>query len=181
MLQNFNLFYYFTKEYLFVILLVYHIHYYQHYIMSTLAKNKQASFNYDIISQFEAGIVLSGQEVKSVKTGHVSLKGAFITVRGNELFLTNAFIPKYRHSSDVPGYDPTQPRKILLHRREIRSLIGKARSDGLTIIPLSVYTKGRYVKVKCAVARGKKSHDKRHAIKKRDTDRSVRRELRGRV
>lgn len=149
--------------------------------MSILAKNKHAFFDYEILSRFEAGLVLSGQEVKSVKTGHISLKGAFITVHGNELFLTNAFIPKYRHAGNLPGYDPTQSRKILMHRREIRSLIGKARSSGLTIVPLSVYTKGRYVKIGCAVARGKKSHDKRETIKKRDTDRSIRRELRGRV
>ncbi len=149
--------------------------------MTIFAKNKHAHYDYAIISRFEAGLVLSGQEVKSVKTGHVSLKGAFITVRGNELFLTNAFIPKYRHAGSLTDYDPTRPRKILLHRREIRSLIGKARSAGLTIIPLSVYTKGRYVKVECALARGKKIHDKRETIRKRDTDRSVQRALRGRV
>jgi len=148
--------------------------------MSTITTNKRAFHDYEILSRFEAGIALSGQEVKSVKTGHVSLKGAFVTVRGNELFLTNAFIPPYRHAGDVPGYDPTRPRKLLLHRREIRGLIGKARSDGLTIVPLSVYTKGRYVKVGCAVARGKTSRDKRETIKKRDTDRAVRRELRSR-
>lgn len=149
--------------------------------MATIAKNKQVFFDYEILSRFEAGLVLSGQEVKSIKTGHMSLRGAFITVRGNEIFLTNSFVPKYQHAGDLPGYDPTQPRKLLMHRREIRSLIGKSRSDGLTIVPLSVYTKGRYVKIECAVARGKKSHDKRQTIKKRDADRSIRRELRGRV
>lgn len=148
--------------------------------MAVIAKNKQSFHDYEILSRFEAGLVLSGQEVKSAKTGHMSLKGAFVTVRGNELYLTNAFIPKYQHAGDVPGYDPTQSRKILMHRREIRSLIGKARSDGLTIVPLSVYTKGRYVKVECAVGRGKKSHDKRETIKKRDAERSARREMRGR-
>lgn len=143
--------------------------------MTTIARNKTATFDYEVLSRFEAGIVLSGQEVKSVKTGHASLRGAFVTVRGEELFLTNALIPRYRHANPNASYDPTGPRKLLLHRSEIRHLIGKARADGLTIIPLSLYTKGRYVKLECAVARGKKLHDKRETIKKRDAERSMRR------
>ncbi len=149
--------------------------------MPIIARNKNTLFNYDIIERFEAGLVLSGQEVKSVKTGHISLKGAFITVRNNELFLVNASISPYQHAGPLPGYNPTRPRKLLLHRKEINSLIGKLRASGLTIVPLSVYTKGRYVKVECAVTRGKKAHDKRETIKKRDDERSARRELRGKM
>ncbi len=143
-----------------------------------IAINRRARRDYEILSQFEAGIALYGHEVKSIRTGHISLKGAFVTVRGNEVFLTNAFIPPYTHAGTLDNYDPTRPRKLLLHRREIRSLIGKARAEGLTIIPLSVYTKGRYIKVACAVARGKKAHDKREDIKKRDAMRSARRDMR---
>ncbi len=146
--------------------------------MPVIARNRRAAHDYTILSRFEAGIVLYGHEVKSIKSGHARLTGAFITVHGNEVFLVNAFIPRYTHAGALPNYDPYRTRKLLLHRREIRSLIGKSRSEGLTIIPLSVYTKGRYVKVECAVARGKKSHDKRETLKRRDADRAIRRALR---
>jgi SsrA-binding protein len=146
--------------------------------MTVIAKNARATFDYDILSRFEAGIVLSGQEVKSAKAGHMSLKGAFVTLHDQELYLTNALISPYKYAGPLPDYDPTHARKLLVHRNEIKNLIGKMRTENLTIVPLRVYTKGRYVKVECAVARGKKAHDKRQTIKKRDADRTIRRALR---
>ena len=147
--------------------------------MSQLAKNKRAFFDYEHLSTFEAGISLSGQEVKSMKTGHISLKGAFVTVHKGELYLTNAFVPPYKFAGKLPNYDPYQSRKLLVSKAQLNNLIGRAKTDGLTIVPLSVYTKGRYIKVGCAVARGKKEHDKRATIKKRDSDRSINRVLKG--
>ncbi len=148
--------------------------------MTVLAVNKRARHDYEILSEFEAGLVLSGQETKSVKTGHISLKGSFVTLRNNEAFLTNAFIPPYKFAGHLNDYDPTRARKLLLHKSEIRTLIGKSKAEGLTIVPLKVYTKGRYVKLRCALARGKKARDKRESIKKRDTDRAINRALRSR-
>lgn len=144
--------------------------------MSTLAVNKRAHFDYDISDKFEAGLVLSGQEVKSIKTGHISLKGSFVTIRGNELFLTNANIPFYKHAGEMKNYDPTQPRKLLLRKSEIKSLIGKARVHGLTLVPLRVYTKKRLVKLEFGVGKGKKEYDKRETIGKREAKRKIERE-----
>ncbi|MCX6765785.1 MAG: SsrA-binding protein SmpB [Candidatus Moranbacteria bacterium] len=145
--------------------------------MATLAVNKRAHFDYEISDKFEAGLVLTGQEVKSAKTGHISLKGSFVTVHGNELYLTNANIPPYRHAGDVKNYDPTRSRKLLLKRTEIKSLIGKARVSGLTLVPIRVYTKKRLVKLEFGVGRGKKEFDKREKIAKREVKRRMEREL----
>ncbi len=145
--------------------------------MSVLAINKRASFDYDISDRYEAGLVLHGYEVKSVKTGHISLKGSFVTVRGEELFLTNANIPLYRHAGAIANYDPTAPRKLLLHRREIAHLIGKSRAEGLTLVPIQVYTKRGLLKLEFGIGKGKKKHDKRDAIRKRESDRKIARAL----
>ena len=148
--------------------------------MSVLAVNKRASFDYDISERFEAGLVLRGYEVKSVKTGHISLKGSFVTVRGNELYLTNANIPLYKHAGAVANYDPTSPRKLLLHRAEIRTLIGKSRVQGLTLVPIRVYTKQGLLKLEFGTGMGRKKHDKRDVIQKRESDRKINRALRSR-
>lgn len=145
--------------------------------MSTLAVNKRAHFDYEISDKYEAGLVLTGQEVKSVKTGHISLKGSFVTVRGNELFLTNANIPPYKHAGDIKNYDPTRSRKLLLKKSEIKTLIGKSRVEGLTLVPIRVYTKKRLVKLEFGVGRGKKEFDKRQDITKREAERKIRRIL----
>jgi SsrA-binding protein len=145
--------------------------------MSTLAINKRARFDYELLDHYEAGLVLSGQEVKSVKTGHISLKGSFVTLRDSELYLTNAFIPPYPFAGQLSGYDPTRPRKLLLKKSEIRSLIGKVRINGLTLVPLRVYTKRSLVKIEFAVAKGKKAFDKRQTIAKREDQRKIRRAL----
>jgi SsrA-binding protein len=145
--------------------------------MSTLAVNKRAHFDYTISDKYEAGLMLTGQEVKSVKTGHISLKGSFVTVKGNELYLTNANIPLYQHAGNVANYDPTRSRKLLLKKSEIKSLIGKARASGLTLVPIRVYTKKRYVKLEFGVGKGKKEFDKRENIKRREEEKNIRRTL----
>jgi SsrA-binding protein len=143
--------------------------------MPVLAFNKRAHYDYEISDKFEAGLMLTGQEVKSIKTGHISLKGSFVTAKGNELYLTNANIPPYEHAGDIKNYDPTRSRKLLLKKSEIKSLIGKSRVSGLTLVPIRVYTKKRYVKLEFGVGRGKKEYDKRQDITKRDAEKNMRR------
>jgi SsrA-binding protein len=145
--------------------------------MSILAYNKRANFDYDISDKYEAGIVLRGYEVKSVKTGHISLKGSFVTVKQNELFLTNANIPLYKHAGAVANYDPTKPRKLLLRKKEIAHLIGKSRTEGLTLVPIRVYTKRGLLKLEFGIGKGRKKHDKRQVIQKREVDRKIARAL----
>ena len=145
--------------------------------MTTLSFNKRAHFDYELTDRYEAGLVLAGQEVKSAKTGHISLKGSFVTVKGNELYLTNANIPPYKHAGDIKNYDPTRPRKLLLKKSEIKHLIGKARVEGLTLVPVRVYTKKRLVKLEFAVGKGKREFDKRETIAKRETERRIKRAL----
>jgi SsrA-binding protein len=148
--------------------------------MSTLAVNKRTHFDYEIKDTFEAGLVLKGYEVKSVKTGHVSLKESFVTVKGNELYLINAHIPLYKHAGKIPDYDPTAPRKLMLKRSEIKQLIGKIRVQGLTLVPIKLYTKRRYIKLQFGIGKGKKEYDKRDKIKKREDIRKIERMFRNR-
>jgi SsrA-binding protein len=146
--------------------------------MTTLALNKRAKFDYELLDKYEAGLVLYGHEVKSIKTGHISLKGAFVTIHNGELYLTNALIPLYQHAGNIKDYDPNRSRKLLLKKSEIRTLIGKKTQTGLTLVPIRVYTKRNLVKLEFALARGKTKHDKRHTIKKRETERNIARVLR---
>jgi SsrA-binding protein len=154
-------------------------------LMPTLAYNKRANFDYEISDKYEAGIVLLGHEVKSVKTGHVSLKGAFVTVKtsGNkpEIYLTNASIPLYKKATTVTGYTPERPRKLLLKKKEINHLIGKKQEQGLTLVPIKIYTKHNLIKLEFGIGRGKKKYDKRETIKKRDVERSLRTEIKNRL
>jgi len=143
--------------------------------MKTLALNKRAGFDYEILEKFEAGISLFGHEVKSIKTGRLSIKEAFVTARGQELFLTNAFIPPYGPAGDLPTYETTRPRKLLLHKNEIKKLVGKIRTEGLTLVPIRVYTKKRLIKLEFALGKGKKKFDKRDKIRKREENRQIER------
>jgi len=145
--------------------------------MTTLATNKRAHYDYKISDRYEAGLVLKGFEVKAVKSGQISLKESFVTVRGNELFLTNAHIPLYKQAGEIKNYDPTGPRKLLLRRREIKHLIGKARVEGLTLVPIRIYTKKRLLKLEFGVGKGKKEYDKRESIKKREEGIKIRKAL----
>ncbi len=142
----------------------------------SLVENKKARFNYDIMEKIEAGLDLTGSEVKSLRKGQGTLDGAHIIIRGNEAFLTGATIPAYQPKNQL-GYDPEQPRRLLLTKEQIKELVGIEKTSKLTIIPLSVYNKGRFLKLTIAIARGKKKGDKREAIKKRDVERDLRRSL----
>lgn len=144
--------------------------------MPTLSQNKRARFDYDILETLEAGLVLSGAETKAVKAGQVNLKGAFITFHAGNALLTNAHISPYAFAKQT-DYDPTHSRRLLLHKKQIHYLQGKSQEAGLTIVPLSVYTHKRRVKVEIAVAKGRKQYDKREAIKKRDLQREIRKNL----
>lgn len=145
--------------------------------MPTIATNKKALFNYQILEKMEAGIVLSGQEVKSIKGGNVNLKGSYVTLKGSQAWLINAHVSPYKMASTLKDYQPTHDRKLLLKKHEIASLIGKSQTKGLTILPISVYTKGSLIKISLGVCRGKKQKDKREIIKKRESDRHIRRLL----
>lgn len=145
--------------------------------MGLLAINKRAIFDYEILEKYEAGLVLLGSEVKSVKSGKISLKESFVTIKGSELYLTNANIHKYEFSGKLNAYNPTRPRKLLLKKSEIKSLIGKSRTQGLTLVPLRVYTKKRLIKLSFALGKGKKAYDKRSSIAKRDSKRKIERAL----
>ena len=149
--------------------------------MSVLARNKEAFFNYVIEHTLEAGIVLAGHEVKSVKTGNISLKGAHVIIRGETAVLVNAHISPYKYSGEIPGYDPTRSRKLLLNRKEISSLIGKYKEQGMAVVPLEAYEKRGLVKIKLGIGRGKKKYDKRESIKKREDERKMMRISRSRA
>lgn len=136
--------------------------------MSKLAINKRAKFDYEILETFEAGLVLHGHEVKSAKAGHISLKGSFVTFRRTELYLTNSNISLYKQAGSIKDYEPTRPRKLLVKKSEIKKLLGKVRSEGLTLLPLSMYNKNGLIKLEFALGKGKKKLDKRQTIQDRE-------------
>ena len=144
--------------------------------MATYIDNRKAHFNYEVEETFEAGIELAGFEVKSIKNGHGTINSAFVIVRGGEAYIMGMHIPPYQPNNTDPGYDPDRTRRLLLSKKEIKKLADKDSTKGLTLIPLSLYSKGRYIKVSIAVARGKRVYDKRETIKKRETDREISRE-----
>lgn len=143
------------------------------------AINRRARFDYAILEKIEAGLQLLGTEVKSVKAGHMSIKGAFVTIHDNEAYLTNATIPAWQPQNSPSTYDPTRSRKLLIHKKELNHLISAKQSQGLTIVPIRVYTKRGTVKLEIALARGKKKHDKRESKKEADIQRDVDRIIRG--
>lgn len=144
--------------------------------MSVFAKNKKAFFDYEIIETYETGIVLTGTEVKSVKAGKISLKESFVKILTGEVWLVNAHVAEYIEANRN-NHNPTRSRKLLMHRHDIDRLIGRIKEAGLTLVPLSVYQKKRLVKVEIALAKGKKTHDKRNTIKERDMQRELGRDL----
>lgn len=148
--------------------------------MATFIKNKKASFDYEILEKFDAGIELFGFEVKSIKSNHGNIEGSHITVRGGEAFLLNANIPPYQTANTPKDYNPERNRRLLLTKKELSELSGLEEKKGLTIVPISMYNKGKKVKVEIAVVRGKKKFDKRETIKKKDTQRDIDRELKSR-
>jgi SsrA-binding protein len=144
-----------------------------------LATNRQAHFNYEILDKAEAGIVLRGTEVKSIRDGGLEFRDAFVELRGGELFLMNARIAGYSHGN-LMNHPEGRARKLLLHKREILKLGGKATERGLTLIPLRAYLKNGRVKVEIGLGRGKKAHDKRESIKRKDIERDTRQAMRER-
>lgn len=144
-----------------------------------IATNRRARHDYHIEETYEAGIALVGSEVKSLRGGKASLQDAYALVRGVEVFLVGAHIPPYPQAS-MQNHEPTRPRKLLLHREEIRRLIGKTAERGYTLVPLRLYFKGNKVKVEVALARGRRKYDKREAIARREAEREMERR-RGKV
>lgn len=145
--------------------------------MPDLAVNRKAEFDYDILETYEAGMALSGAEVKSVRAGRMQLSGSFVLMRGGEAWLTNATIPPYQPSNTPPAYDAARPRKLLLHRRELKELIGKSAQKGLTLVALRVYTKGPRIKLAFGLARRRKKYDQRERIREREDQRKIERAL----
>lgn len=143
--------------------------------MKILSKNKRAYFDYAISDTFESGVVLSGQEVKSAKTGGIELTGAYGRISNEEAFLINAHIKPYSHAANLDDYDPTQTRKLLLKKTEIKKLTGRIQEKGLTLLALEAYVKRGFIKIKLGLGRSKKKIDKRDIIKKRESDRKIER------
>lgn len=145
----------------------------------SLAINKRARFDYEVIDHLEAGLELLGTEVKSVKAGNISLKGAFITVHNDQAWLTNAHISAWQPKNAPADYDPTRSRRLLIKKSELKSLIGSKHAKGLTIIPLRAYNNHGRVKLEIALARGKKKYEKKEQKRERDIRRETERLLRG--
>jgi SsrA-binding protein len=145
-----------------------------------LSDNRQAGHNYFLMDRFEAGLVLTGTEVKAVKDGNVQLKDAYAEVRNNEAWLVNAHISQYSHGNRE-NHLPVHNRKLLLHRREIDKLVGQTREKGLLLIPTKMYLKGGRIKCELAVAKGKKLHDKRETERKKTAEDEARAEMRRRA
>ena len=147
--------------------------------MANYAENRKARFDYEILEKYEAGIELLGSEVKSVRGGRMSLEGAFVVIRGGEAYLINSNVPAYQPKNAPKDYDALRNRRLLLTQKEINELSGGEKNKSLTVVPMSVYNKNRKIKVEIAQVKGKKTHDKRQSIQKRETDRDIRREFRG--
>ncbi len=147
--------------------------------MRIILENKKALFDYSILEKFEAGIVLKGLEVKSIKTGRMNLRGSFVVINQSptEVFLIGANIPPYQPNNTPDDYDPKRSRKLLLKKTEIKHLIGKSRERGLTMVPIKVYTIKGKIKIEFAIVKGKKKFDKREQIKKRQTKKEIEREI----
>ena len=141
--------------------------------MKILATNKRAYFDYEVLETYEAGMELLGFEVKAVKTGHINLNGSYVVIKNNEAWLINASIPPYQAANTPSSYDPMRSRKLLLHKYQLRELIGKSAQKGLTIVPLRVYTKNSRIKLEFGLGRHKKKQDKRELIKKRESKREI--------
>jgi SsrA-binding protein len=144
-----------------------------------IAENRRARHDYHLVERYEAGLALTGTEVKSLRQGHASLQRAFGDVRGGEVWLVGAHIPEYSQGN-IANHDPDRDRKLLLHKREISSLIGKVRERGFTLVPTRLYWKDGRAKVEIALARGKETRDKRRDIAERDARRQIERALKSR-
>lgn len=145
--------------------------------MPNYAENRKARFSYEILEKYEVGIELEGGEVKSIRNGQMSLEGSFAIVRGGECFLVNSNIPPYQPKNTRKDYDPLRNRRLLLTKKEIAELAGNDKNKSLTIVPIAVYNKDKKIKLEIALVKGKKKFDKRETLRKRETDREIRRSL----
>ncbi len=145
-------------------------------VLKIITTNRQARFRYEILSTMEAGLVLTGTEVKSLRAGKCNLKEGYARIDNDEAWLVGVHIPEYTEGNRF-NHEPTRPRKLLLSKRQIRHLTEATQQDGLTLVPLRVYFKGKVAKVEIGVGRGKKLYDKRATITKRETERSLRQEM----
>ena len=143
--------------------------------MQILSENKKATYDYEILEKFEAGLVLQGQEVKSIKGGHISLAGSYVVFKQAEPYLIGAKIPAYQPKNTPADYNPERLRKLLLKKKEINLLVGKSNQKGFSLIPLKIYEKSGRIKLEFGLAKGKKKYDKKEKIKKRDIEREIRR------
>jgi len=146
--------------------------------MPALAQNKKAYHDYEVLEEYEAGLVLTGSEVKSLRQGNASLKGSFVTAHGEALMLTNAHIGHYKPAA-ANNHEPLRSRLLLLKASEIKKILGKLTQQGFSCVPLEIYAKKHFIKLKLAVVRGKKLYDKKREKKDRDIRRDAERELRG--
>ena len=145
--------------------------------MATFAENRKAYFDYEILETFEAGLVLSGAEVKSIRGGRMNLAGSYVNFLSGEPHLIGSSIAPYQPKNQPSDYDPSRTRKLLFNKKEINYLLGKTKQKGLTLVPLRVYNKGRRIKIEIGLARGKRQYDKRAAIAKRETAKKIERSI----
>jgi SsrA-binding protein len=142
-----------------------------------VARNRKAQHDYHLERTYDAGLVLQGSEIKSIRANNINLRDGFVQEREGELWLVGVHISPYNQASQFDHHDPTRPRKLLLHKKEIAQIIAKIRERGYTVIPTMVYLQRGFAKVEIALAQGKKLYDKRQSIAKRDSEREIRRTL----
>ena len=145
--------------------------------MKIFSENKKALFDYEVLEKFEAGLVLFGQEVKSIKTGHINLSGTYVTLKGEEPYLVGVRVPPYQPNNAGADYNETRERKLLLNKKEIDYLLGKIKTKGFSLIPLKIYENNGRIKLEFGLSKGKKKYDKKEKLKKKDINREVNREL----
>lgn len=147
--------------------------------VKVIARNRKAHHDYHIVETFEAGIVLTGTEIKSIRQGRVNIQDSYARIEDGELFIMGMHISPFEHGNRH-NVDPTRTRKLLMHAEEIQQLLGKTKTKGLTLIPLDVHLKNGFAKIQLALARGKKLYDKRETVAKRDAEREIQRRLKER-
>jgi len=145
--------------------------------MQVYADNKKATFDYEVLEKYEAGLILQGQEVKSIRTGHMHLSGSYVIIQNGKAELIGAKVPAYQPKNAAESYNPEQSRKLLLNKKELDYLAGRANEKGFALIPLKVYDNNGRIKLEFGLAKGKKNYDKKEKIKKRDVERQTKREL----
>lgn len=141
------------------------------------ANNPKAHFDYEILETLEAGLILTGSEVKAIRAGKVSIQGSYVKILAGEIYLVGALVQPYQSNNVPESYDPQRTRKLLLKKKELRYLVEKSQEAGLTLVPLKLYDNYGLIKLEFGLARGKKKYDKRETIKKRDVERDIRRKV----